>query len=93
VNRATRWNFLERLLLDAILGDFTLFIRNDEVDGSWRIIDSIEEGWAANMPPLAFYPAGTWGPDEAQKLLTDEGRQWDAMIDNSARELTIGEDY
>jgi glucose-6-phosphate 1-dehydrogenase len=83
----------ERLLLDAILGDFTLFIRNDEVEGSWRIIDSIEEGWAKNFPPLAFYPAGSSGPEEAQKLLADEGRQWDAMIANSAQELAIEADY
>ena len=41
----------ERLLLDAILGDFTLFIRNDEVEGAWRIIDSIEEVWAKGSPP------------------------------------------
>ncbi len=83
----------ERLLLDAILGDFTLFIRNDEVEGSWRIIDSIEKVWAEGSPPLALYPAGTWGPKESHTLLEKEGREWDAMIDTSARELTIGEDY
>ncbi len=82
----------ERLLLDAILGDFTLFIRNDEVDGSWRIIDSIETAWAQGMPGLALYPAGTWGPAEAQRLLEAEGRQWDAMIDNSAQELALEEE-
>ncbi len=79
----------ERLLLDAILGDSTLFIRDDEVEGSWRIIDSIESGWAQNKPPLAFYPSGTWGPPEAAKLLQREGHDWDALIDTSARELAI----
>jgi glucose-6-phosphate 1-dehydrogenase len=83
----------ERLLLDSILGDFTLFIRNDEVEGAWRIIDSIETVWAQGKPPLAFYPAGTWGPPEANGLMGREDRQWDAMIDNSARELALDADY
>ena len=83
----------ERLLLDAILGDFTLFIRNDEVEGSWRIIDSIEAAWAAGQPPVSFYPAGSWGPPEAGNLMGREDRQWDAMIDDSARELAIEADY
>jgi glucose-6-phosphate 1-dehydrogenase len=83
----------ERLLLDAILGDFTLFIRNDEVEGSWRIIDSIEQVWAEGKPPLSFYPAGTWGPPAANNLLSRDGRNWDALIDNSARELMIDADY
>ncbi len=83
----------ERLLLDAILGDFTLFIRNDEVEGSWRIIDSIERVWAQGTPPIAFYPASTWGPPEAGAMLEREGRAWDAMIDSSARELAIDADY
>src|SRR5207248_1023012 len=83
----------ERLLLDAILGDFTLFIRDDEVEGAWRIIDSIEAGWAEGKPSLSFYPAGSWGPAEAQQLMEAESRQWDAMIDNSARELLIEADY
>jgi glucose-6-phosphate 1-dehydrogenase len=83
----------ERLLLDAILGDFTLFIRNDEVEGSWRIIDSIENVWAAGAPPLSPYPSGTWGPPEAAALLARDHRLWDAMIDSSARELSIEADY
>jgi len=83
----------ERLLLDAILGDYTLFIRNDEVDGSWRIVDSIEQAWAKGVPGLATYPAGTWGPAEAQRMMAAEGRDWDVMIDNSARELVIEDDY
>ena len=82
----------ERLLLDAILGDFTLFIRNDEVDGSWRIIDSIEAAWAKRVPALGMYAAGTWGPAEAQAMMQAEGRDWDVMIDNSARELVIEEE-
>ena len=81
----------ERLLLDAILGDSTLFIRDDEVEGSWRIIDSIEAGWAGGKPPLAYYPAGSWGPYRALALMDSDDRQWDTMIDLSARELSLEE--
>jgi hypothetical protein len=57
------------------------------------IIDSIEQVWAQGKPPVAFYPASTWGPPEANTLLTRKDRTWDAMIDNSAQELTIDADY
>ncbi len=86
----------ERLLLDAILGDFTLFIRNDEVEGSWRIIDSIEAVWnqsGQGLPPLAFYPAGSWGPPEATALLARHDRVWDTMVDSSTGELKIEAHY
>ncbi len=83
----------ERLLLDAILGDSTLFIRNDEVETAWRIIDSIETAWTKGTPPLAFYAPGTWGPTEGGTLMERENRHWDALIDTSARELAIDADY
>jgi glucose-6-phosphate 1-dehydrogenase len=66
----------ERLLLDAMVGDPTLFIRSDEVDQAWRIVQPILDGWADRDVPLARYPAGTWGPREADELLEREGRQW-----------------
>jgi glucose-6-phosphate 1-dehydrogenase len=68
----------ERLLLDAMSGDATLFARRDEVEHAWRFIDTIEEAWAAkkNAPPLCFYPAGSWGPEEADDLLARDGRAW-----------------
>jgi len=83
----------ERLLLDAILGDSTLFIRGDEVEGAWKIIDSIEDAWHHNTPPLSFYPAGAWGPAEANAMLEREGRHWDALISASAKELAVDADY
>jgi glucose-6-phosphate 1-dehydrogenase len=83
----------ERLLLDAILGDSTLFIRDDEVEGSWRIIDSIEAGWAAGGPPLSMYPAGTWGPKEAAELLAREDRKWDPLSNTSGNEIAIEADH
>jgi glucose-6-phosphate 1-dehydrogenase len=66
----------ERLLLDAMVGDPTLFIRTDEVEQAWRIVDPILEAWADPDVPMATYPAGTWGPKEADGLLEREGRRW-----------------
>ena len=66
----------ERLILDAMRGDATLFTRNDEVDAQWSIIDPILEAWHRTDPdgPLPTYPAGTAGPPEADALLGD--REW-----------------
>ena len=65
----------ERLLLDAMVGDSTLFTRRDEVEEAWRIADSIVAGWRQlETPPLA-YGAGTWGPADVDRLL-GAGRKW-----------------
>ena len=67
----------ERLLLEALAGDATLFIRRDEVETAWRIIDSIRAGWAGK--PLSdgeFYASGTWGPAAADDLLGRNGHAW-----------------
>jgi glucose-6-phosphate 1-dehydrogenase len=68
----------ERLLLDAILGDPTLFIRRDEVEASWAWIDVLEEAWRREDPAEALpsYAAGTWGPSESAVLLSRSGRTW-----------------
>ncbi|HLX56211.1 MAG TPA: glucose-6-phosphate dehydrogenase [Ktedonobacteraceae bacterium] len=68
----------ERLLADAMIGDSTLFIRRDETEASWRIVDSIINGWKS-MPAdsVVTYPAGTWGPKEAEELIERDGRAWD----------------
>ncbi len=67
----------ERLLLDAWQGDATLFIRADEVEESWRLLTPVLETWQ-RMPPPDFpnYPAGTWGPSDADVLLALDGRRW-----------------
>ena len=67
----------ERLLADAMLGDSTLFIRRDETEMSWRIVDSITSAWK-DMPADTVYPypAGTWGPLEADALIESDGRHW-----------------
>jgi glucose-6-phosphate 1-dehydrogenase len=66
----------ERLLLDAMIGDPTLFIRTDEVEQAWRIVDPLLEAWSHPDTPLASYPAGTWGPRQADQLIERGGRQW-----------------
>lgn len=68
----------ERLLLDAMAGDATLFARKDEVEHAWRYVDQIEDAWhkSAHPPRMAEYPAGSWGPREADKLLEEDGHEW-----------------
>ncbi len=66
----------ERLLLDAMVGDPTLFIRADEVEQAWLIVEPLLAAWAGDEAPLARYPAGTWGPREADRLLENDGRRW-----------------
>jgi glucose-6-phosphate 1-dehydrogenase len=68
----------ERLLLDAMRGDATLFTRDDEVEAQWRIIDPILESWSETSGPLPQYPAGSGGPSEADGLL-DRGQHWRAI--------------
>ncbi len=62
----------ETLLVDMLLGDPTLFVRADEVEESWRLYDPI----LRSPPPLAFYPAGSWGPSEARTLVEGWGYRW-----------------
>ena len=59
----------ERLILDAMRGDATLFTRADEVEAQWGFIDPILRGWHEQEAPLSMYPAGSWGPAEAEALL------------------------
>ena len=66
----------ERLLLDALLGDQTLFIRTDEVHEAWRIVTPMLNAFADPDFPVAMYPAGTWGPGEADRLIDRSGRKW-----------------
>jgi glucose-6-phosphate 1-dehydrogenase len=67
----------ERLLLDAMRGDQTLFTRKDEVEAAWKIVDSILKVTESPEFPAPFpYEAGTWGPPEADQLLAQDGRAW-----------------
>jgi len=64
----------ERLILDAITGDSTLFAREDEVELSWQLIDQVTENWASL--PLHTYKAGEWGPKAADEMLAKDSRGW-----------------
>lgn len=67
----------ERLLLEAMAGDSTLFIRRDEVETAWSIIDSIRDAWESEaLTNREFYSAGTWGPVAADDLLEASGHSW-----------------
>ncbi|HEV3059973.1 MAG TPA: glucose-6-phosphate dehydrogenase [Vicinamibacterales bacterium] len=66
----------ERLLLDVMAGDATLFMRRDAVEAAWRWVMPILERWAASSDPLPTYAAGEWGPVEADRLIQSTGRQW-----------------
>jgi glucose-6-phosphate 1-dehydrogenase len=67
----------ERLLLDALKGDASLFARADEIELAWTLIDPVLAQWEGeNAPPLAFYGSGSWGPPEADRLLARDGRAW-----------------
>jgi glucose-6-phosphate 1-dehydrogenase len=71
----------ETLLLDAMRGDPTLFTRRDEVEAEWRIITPIEEAWR-ELPPAKFpnYPAGSEGPEEANKLIRFDQQKWRSLL-------------
>jgi glucose-6-phosphate 1-dehydrogenase len=66
----------ERLLLDAMLGDQTLFTRTDEVEEQWSLVDAIVAAWRRDRPAFPNYPAGTWGPASANELIERDGRAW-----------------
>ena len=66
----------ERLLLDAMAGDSTLFVRRDEAEQAWKWVDEVADAWeGAAFKPLD-YAAGTWGPEAADLLLSRTGRMW-----------------
>lgn len=67
----------ERLLLDALQGDASLFTRSDEVERAWELCDPLISEWESlDDPPLAFYAPDTWGPDTSDRLLMQSGRAW-----------------
>ncbi|WP_375705919.1 glucose-6-phosphate dehydrogenase [Bartonella sp. AA2SXKL] len=70
----------ERLLMDVIRGDQTLFMRRDEVEAAWRWIDPIIEGWEAIQQPVHSYNAGSWGPSASMSLMERDGRIWNNLV-------------
>ncbi len=73
----------ERLLLDAALGDATLFTRSDEAEACWAFVNPLLEGCQQQGPErMADYPAGTWGPEEGDRLIRNDGRDWAIRSDS-----------
>ncbi|MDA8391252.1 MAG: glucose-6-phosphate dehydrogenase [Actinomycetota bacterium] len=68
----------ERLLLDAMVGDATLFIRSDEVVQAWKVMEPVMAAFAEGAVPLSRYKAGSWGPQESDRLPARSGRSWGA---------------
>jgi len=66
----------ERLIHDAMTGDQTLFIRGDEAEAAWMVIDPIEQYWANSKIPPQQYTPGSWGPQKSADLLGNDGRHW-----------------
>lgn len=67
----------ETLLLDAMLGDATLFMRADQVEAAWKVLDPILTNWEkTKLDESLKYPAGAWGPSAAEELITNDGRNW-----------------
>jgi glucose-6-phosphate 1-dehydrogenase len=75
--RGTMPEAYERLLLDALEGDASLFARADEVEAAWAICDPILREWqSSDQPPLHIYEPGFWGPEECGQWMNEQGRQW-----------------
>jgi len=66
----------ERLILDTMLGDGTLFTRADEVEEQWLLVDAVVAAWQRDRPAFPNYAAGTWGPPSSEELLRRDGRSW-----------------
>jgi glucose-6-phosphate 1-dehydrogenase len=66
----------ERLILDAMLGDATLFTRSDEIEEQWALVDAIVSFWQRDRISFPNYPAGTWGPSASDELIHRDGREW-----------------
>ncbi len=66
----------EKLLLDAMRGEATLFARWDEVEAAWEFVDTIREAWKNDAPPFPNYRPGAWGPAEAERIVAADGKKW-----------------
>jgi len=75
-NKTKQWDAYERLLLDVMEGDLTLFMRENDITAAWEWIDPILEGWEKTGQPALPYVANSWGPMEANQLLARDGYIW-----------------
>jgi len=77
----------ERLIFDAMAGDQTLFIRGDEAEAAWAVIDPIEQGWKESTRPPDLYTPGSWGPKRSIDLIEHDGRRWLHNSDGEAEPI------
>jgi glucose-6-phosphate 1-dehydrogenase len=77
----------ERLIHDAMMGDQTLFIRGDEAEAAWHVIDPIESYWARSKTAPQEYKPGSWGPQKAMDLIEKDGRRWVQNDDEEAEPI------
>ena len=76
----------ERLLQDALEGDASLFIRSDHIEEAWKIVDPLLEAWEDSIShPVQWYEPGSWGPETADALLSQDGRSWATVGDRHGR--------
>src|SRR5262249_23476181 len=66
----------ERLIFDGMVGDQTVFIRGDEAEAAWKVIDPVEQGWNESKKAPESYTPGAWGPKGAFRLIEEDGRCW-----------------
>jgi glucose-6-phosphate 1-dehydrogenase len=71
----------EELLLDVIEGDRSLFLRYDEVEYAWRVVDPVLDVWATERDFIQTYPAGSWGPKESRRLFEKDAQHWRHSLD------------
>jgi len=77
----------ERLIHDGMIGDQSLFIRGDEAEAAWQVIDPIEKHWATSKIPPQQYEPGSWGPSKSIDLIEDGGRRWIQTADGEAEPI------
>jgi len=69
----------QRLLHDCMIGDATLYSRADAIEYAWQATQPILDRWAESDQEVPFYEAGSWGPEEADRLIEDDGRYWNKV--------------
>jgi glucose-6-phosphate 1-dehydrogenase len=82
----------QRLLLEALRGDASLFTRSDAIEAAWRLVDPVSRGWEVrDYPPLASYELGSWGPAMADQLMARDGRRWRLSCRNEEGTIHAGD--
>jgi len=76
----------EALLLDVMEGDQSLFLRYDEICTAWKVVEPVIQSWSTERDFIHTYPAGTWGPDDCQRIFDNEDHYWRNSFDGDKKE-------